>query len=87
MVTGDEGRLGNSYVCLCLQGTAKTLITLFATLKAYNFTNESQTTLCIIFCAHVACTCNILEDTPHKALKQDKPTCVRTWGLKKGEGI
>ena len=35
MVTGDEGRLGNSYVCLCLQGTMMTLIILFAMLKAY----------------------------------------------------
>jgi len=32
VVTGDEGRLGNSYVCLCLQGTTKTL---FAKLKTY----------------------------------------------------
>ena len=34
VVTGDEGRLGNSYMCLhvCLQGTTKTLLT---KLKAY----------------------------------------------------
>ena len=32
VVTGDEGRLGNLYVCLCLQGTTKTP---FAELKAY----------------------------------------------------
>ena len=41
-----------------------------------------QTTLGII-CVHVA-TCNILEDAPHRAFKRDKPTYVRTWGLKRG---
>ena len=48
VVAGDEGRLGNSYVCLCLQGTTKTLITLFTELKTTlqnGFTNNSQTTV------------------------------------------
>jgi len=30
---------------------------------------------------------DIPEDATHGAFKEDKPTCVRTWGLKRGEGI
>jgi len=34
VMTGDEGRLGNSHVCLCPQSTTKALITAFAKLRA-----------------------------------------------------
>jgi len=45
VVAGDKGRLGSSYVCLRLQRTIKTLMTLFTKLKAYlsfknGFTND-----------------------------------------------
>ena len=35
VVTGDEGRLGDLYVCVHLQEAMETLITLFAKLKPY----------------------------------------------------
>ena len=56
VVTGDEGRLGNSYVCLCLQGTMKTL---FAKPKAY-FKTVLQTIHRLLYTAYFFST-RILE--------------------------
>ena len=56
VVTGDEGRLGNLYVCLCLQGTTKTL---FAELKAY-FKNVLQTIYRLLYTTYFF-TAHILE--------------------------
>jgi len=53
LVTGDEGRLGNLYVCLCLQGAMKTLITMFTKLKAYfkkRFTGYSTQQFILSMC-------------------------------------
>ena len=58
VVTGDKGRLGNSNVCLRLQGTTKMLITLFTKLKAYlSFKMVLQMIGRLLYAIHLFCVC------------------------------
>jgi len=72
------------------QGGLKILITLFTKLKKLTLNQfYKRFTDCSTqqFILHIHVYLSILEDAHHGAFKQVKPTYVRTWGLKRGEGI
>ena len=82
MITGDEGRLGGSDVCLCLQGETK----LYAKLKAF-LKQVLQKIHRLLYVILILCTCtwDIVEDAHHGAFNESNYLC-KNFGVEEGRG-